>query len=196
VFFKEPQRSGETNTASIAETLRNFGQGPRQSQIQWHFADFSGYWIVYWQEFISCRSMSTITSIPHQHGPHLLSDGPLVVIALTVAMSVGPPKKNGRPFSAVILGTVISMIAFTICITQAVCRLCTLGLSRGEIIRRPLLRNTSPASRHPTAGATYMGFDFCPSAYSLVGDVRRPRHAQLRSSHTSPAPLLVFRSGI
>jgi len=53
VFFKEPQRSGETNTASIAETLRNFVKVLRNPKFMAFLLIFSGYWIVYWQEFIS-----------------------------------------------------------------------------------------------------------------------------------------------
>src|SRR6267378_2980917 len=53
VFFKEPRRSGETNTASIAETLRNFVKVVSNPKFMAFLLIFSGYWIVYWQEFIS-----------------------------------------------------------------------------------------------------------------------------------------------
>ncbi len=112
VFFKEPQRSGETSTASIAETLRNFVKVLGNPKFMAFLLIFSGYWIVYWQEFIILPLYVHDYINPATNTGRMLSTGPLVVIALTVAMSVASRKM--APFSAVILGTLISMVAFAI----------------------------------------------------------------------------------
>src|SRR5207245_8467088 len=83
VFFKEPQRSGETNTASIAETLGNFVKVLGNPKFMAFLLIFSGYWIVYWQEFISLPLYVHDYINPATNTGRMLSTGPLVVIALT-----------------------------------------------------------------------------------------------------------------
>src|SRR5271169_5063967 len=53
LFFREPQKSGERKTASLAETLRNFVKVLGNPKFMIFLLIFSGYWIVYWQEFIT-----------------------------------------------------------------------------------------------------------------------------------------------
>ena len=171
VFFKEPQRSGETNTASIAETLRNFVKVLRNPKFMAFLLIFSGYWIVYWQEFISLPLYVHDYINPATNTDRMLSTGPLVVIALTVAMSVATKKM--APFSAVILGTVISMVAFAILAihSSVIAVYATLVVvALGEIIQAP--RYYEYISRLAPAGqqGTYMGFAFLPIGIgSLIG---------------------------
>src|SRR6266403_2505857 len=171
VFFKEPQRSGETNTASIAETLRNFVKVLRNPKFMAFLLIFSGYWIVYWQEFISLPLYVHDYINPATNTDRMLSTGPLVVIALTVAMSVATKKMAS--FSAVILGTVISMVAFAILAihSSVIAVYVTLVVvALGEIIQAP--RYYDYISRLAPAGqqGTYMGFAFLPIGIgSLIG---------------------------
>jgi dipeptide/tripeptide permease len=163
VLFKEPERSGETKTASIAETLRNFAKVLGNPRFMIFLLIFSGYWIVYWQEFI------TLPLYVHDYinsatdTDRMLSTGPLVVIALTVAASVAT--KKIAPFSAVILGTLISMAAFAILaldtsIFAAYATLVVVAL--GELTQQP--RYYDYISRLAPSGqqGTYMGFAFLP----------------------------------
>src|SRR5205085_476751 len=46
LFFQEPQRSNEKQTASLAETLRNFGKVLVNPKFMLFLLIFSGYWIV------------------------------------------------------------------------------------------------------------------------------------------------------
>src|ERR1700720_3754970 len=52
LFFKEPRRSGETQTVSLAQAAKNFGTVLGNPRFMIFLLIFSGYWIVYWQEFI------------------------------------------------------------------------------------------------------------------------------------------------
>ncbi len=171
VFFKEPRRSGETNTASIAETLDNFVKVLGNPKFMAFLLIFSGYWIVYWQEFISLPLYVHDYINPATDTDRMLSTGPLVVIALTVAMSVATKKM--APFSAVILGTVISMAAFAILAihSSVIAVYVTLVVvALGEIIQAP--RYYDYISRLAPAGqqGTYMGFAFLPIGIgSLIG---------------------------
>src|SRR5712671_1840668 len=52
LFFKEPRRSGDAQTASLAETAKNFFTVLTNPRFMVFLLIFSGYWTVYWQEYI------------------------------------------------------------------------------------------------------------------------------------------------
>src|SRR3977135_3674472 len=52
-FFKEPTQSNDKQTAHLGETLRNFGKVVANPRFMLFLLIFSGFWIVYWQEFIT-----------------------------------------------------------------------------------------------------------------------------------------------
>jgi hypothetical protein len=124
---------------------------------------FSGYWIVYWQEFITLPLYVHDYINPATDTDSMLSTGPIVVIALTVAMSVATKKMPA--FRAVLLGTLISMLAFAILaihptVFAAYATLVVIAL--GELTQQP--RYYDYISRLAPAGqqGTYMGFAFLP----------------------------------
>jgi len=53
LFFREPSKSGEVRTESLSVTMRNFGQVVMNPKFMVFLLIFTGYWIVYWQEFIT-----------------------------------------------------------------------------------------------------------------------------------------------
>ena len=163
LLFKEPQRSGETKTASLDETLRNFGKVLANPKFMIFLLIFSGYWIVYWQEFITLPLYVHDYVNSRTDTDSMLATGPMVVIALTVAMSVATKKM--APFRAVLLGTLISMVAFGILalhptVTAVYVTLVVIAL--GELTQQP--RYYDYISRLAPAGqqGTYMGFAFLP----------------------------------
>src|SRR5260370_9128475 len=101
----------------------------------------------------------------------MLSTGPLVVIALTVA--IGVATKKMAPFSAVILGTVISMAAFAILAVQSsvIAVYSTLVIvALGEIIQAPRYYDYISRLAPPGHQGTYMVFAFLPIGIgSLLG---------------------------
>jgi len=123
---------------------------------------FSGYWIVYWQEFI------TLPIYVHDYvdptaTERILSTGPLVVIAFTVTFSVLTQKIPA--FRAVLLGTLVSMVAFAILAVHAsiyAAYATLVVIAVGELIQQP--RYYDYISRLAPAGqqGTYMGFAFLP----------------------------------
>jgi dipeptide/tripeptide permease len=162
-FFKEPTQSNEKQTAHLRETFQNFGRILANPKFILFLLIFSGYWIVYWQEFI------TLPIYVHDYidrtadTEKMLSTGPVIVIALTVA--VGVLTQKIAAFRAVILGTFIAMIAFAILavhptVFAAYATLVVVAL--GELIQQP--RYYDYISRLAPAGqqGTYMGFAFLP----------------------------------
>ncbi|PYU67168.1 MAG: hypothetical protein DMG49_19695 [Acidobacteria bacterium] len=180
LFFKEPQRSNEKQTASLSESSRNFSKVLGNPRFMLFLLIFSGYWIVYWQEFITLPIYVHDYISPTADTEKMLATGPLLVIALTVAVSVLTQKVAA--FRAVILGTLISMVAFAIValhssVTAAYATLVAVAL--GELTQQP--RYYDYISRLAPAGqqGTYMGFAFLPLAL-LVGHYRhRPGHHAL-----------------
>jgi len=163
LFFKEPQRSNEKQTANLAETLRNFRKVLVNPKFMLFLLIFSGYWIVYWQEFITLPIYVHDYISSTADTEKMLITGPLLVIALTVAVSVLTQKIPA--FRAVVLGTLISMVAFAIValdssVIAAYATLVVVAL--GELTQQP--RYYDYISRLAPSGqqGTYMGFAFLP----------------------------------
>jgi len=163
VLFKEPRQSGEKHVASIRETLVNFGKVLTNPKFMLFLLIFSGYWIVYWQEFITLPLYVHDYVDPQANTEKMLATGPIIVIALTVAISV--LTKRVAPFRAVLLGTLISMVAFAAIaahptVTAAYVALAIVAL--GELTQQP--RYYDYISRLAPSGqqGTYMGFAFLP----------------------------------
>ena len=163
LLFKEPRQSDEVPTASAAAAWQNFVTVLGNPQFMIFLLIFSGYWIVYWQEFITLPiyihdyvNSSTDTEL-------ILVTGPLTVIALQLLMSF--LMKKVAAFRAITLGTLVSALAWLILIvhpTPAMAIVTLFAVSIGEIIQSP--RYYEYISRLAPAGqqGTYMGFAFLP----------------------------------
>jgi dipeptide/tripeptide permease len=141
------------------------------SRFMWFLVLFTGYWVVFWQQYISLPGY--ITTYIDAKAPVeliLITDG-LAVICLTLLVNYLTRKIPA--FQAVILGTVITSLAWLIlawrpAIWTAVASLFVLAL--GEIIQSP--RYYEYISRLAPEGqqGTYMGFAFLPIGIgSLIG---------------------------
>ncbi len=117
LFFREPRRSEEVQTTSLSQAARNFWTVITNPRFMLFLLIFTGYWIVYWQEFITLPLYVHDYINPHTDTELLLVTGPLVVIALTLAINIATQKL--RAFSAIIVGTLITALAWIILIVQA-----------------------------------------------------------------------------
>jgi dipeptide/tripeptide permease len=163
IFFREPRRSGEVQTASLAESLKNFGMVLGNPRFMLFLLIFSGYWIVYWQEFIILPLYVHDYIDSKADTEIMLITGPLLVIALTVLINVATQKV--APFRAITLGTLISAVAW-ICLIihpSVVMAYVTLGVvALGEIIQSPRYYEYISRLAPPGQQGTYMGFAFLP----------------------------------
>jgi POT family proton-dependent oligopeptide transporter len=163
IFFREPRRSGDVQTTSLAQSLKNFGMVLGNPRFMLFLLIFSGYWIVYWQEFIILPIYVHDYINPNTDTEIMLITGPLLVIALTVLLNVAMQKV--APFRAITLGTLISAVAWIFLIFHPTVLMAyvTLGVvALGEIIQSP--RYYEYISRLAPSGqqGTYMGFAFLP----------------------------------
>ncbi len=163
LLFKEPRQDAGKPVASIGETLVNFGKVLGNPKFMLFLLIFSGYWIVYWQEFITLPLYVHDYIDPKANTEKMLATGPIVVIALTVA--IGVLTKKVAAFRAVLLGTLISMVAFAILamhstVWAAYAALVVVAL--GELTQQPryydYISRLAPANQQ----GTYMGFAFLP----------------------------------
>ena len=171
LFFKEPRRSGEQQTASVKDAAKNFLTVLSNPRFMLFLLIFSGYWVVYWQEFIILPLYIHDYINPKTDTELMLVTGPLTVIALQMVVSFLTQKIPA--FTAIILGTLISGLAWFLLIvhpsvTMAIATLIVVSL--GEITQSPRYYEYISRLAPPGQQGTYMGFAFMPIGIgSLIG---------------------------
>jgi dipeptide/tripeptide permease len=171
LFFKEPRRSNEAQATSLSEVARNFGTVLSNPKFMLFLLIFSGYWVVYWQEFIILPLYVHNYIDPKTDTELMLITGPLTVICLQLIMSA--VTRRIPAFRAVTLGTLISALAWIILIVHPTVPMVIVTLfavSIGEIIQSPRYYEYISRLAPPGQQGTYMGFAFMPIGIgSLVG---------------------------
>lgn len=161
IFFKEPAK-GE-GTTSLAQTAKNFGTVIADVKFMTFLLIFSGYWIVYWQEFITLPLYIARYIDAKADTGGMLSTGPIVVICFTVLINLAIAKM--RSFAAITLGTVITSIAWVILIfhpTVFMAYATLVVVAIGEMIQAPRYYDYISRLAPPGQQGTYMGFAFMP----------------------------------
>ena len=163
VLFKEPRRAGDAAAVSLSQVGRNFLTVLSNPRFMLFLLIFTGYWVVFWQEFIALPLYISAYIDPKADTELILVTDPLVVIAFT--MVIGVLTKRMHAFHAIVLGTLISSLAWILLIVHpsvwmAVATLVVVAI--GEIMQQP--RYYDYISRLAPAGqqGTYMGFAFLP----------------------------------
>jgi dipeptide/tripeptide permease len=171
LFFREPRRHDEVETATLAQAGRNFWTVLTNPRFMLFLVIFTGYWIVYWQLFITLPLYIHAYVDPRANTELLLATGPLVVITLTVAINLLTQRLHA--FNAIIIGTLITSLAWIILIlrpTVVGVVITLIAVALGEITQSP--RYYEYISRLAPSGqqGTYMGFAFLPLGIgSLIG---------------------------
>ncbi len=171
ILFKEPRKAGDAPPPSLAETGRNFLMVITNPKFMAFLLIFSGFWVVYWQEFITLPLYVVRYINPGADTEGILVWGPVTVICLTVLISLLTAKVAS--LKAVTLGTLISSVAWLVLIfmpsvTGAIITLVIIAL--GEIILSPRYYEYISRLAPPGQQGTYMGFAFLPIGIgSLIG---------------------------
>lgn len=162
-FFKEPKRSDEVQTLGLAAIAGNFWTVLSNPRFMLFLLIFSGYWIVYWQEFIILPLYVHDYINPGTDTALMLTTGPVLVIALTVLIGIALRKMMA--FRAITLGTLVSALAWVLLIVHpsVVMAYATLAVvAIGEIIQSPRYYEYISRLAPPGQQGTYMGFAFLP----------------------------------
>jgi MFS family permease len=171
LFFREPKRTEEGQTPSLSQVGRNFLTVLSNGRFVLFLLIFSGYWIVFWQQYLILPIYIHDYVDPNASTEYILIADPIIVITLTVA--VNALTRRIPSFRAIVLGTLITAVGWLAIglhprVWTAVAALMIVAL--GEIIQSP--RYYEYISRLAPAGqqGTYMGFAFLPIGIgSLVG---------------------------
>ena len=141
------------------------------SRFMWFLVIFTGYWIVFWQQYISLPGyIHGYINANADVEKILVTDG-LTVICLTLV--VGLLTQKIPAFAAVILGTLVTSLAWVILalrptIWGAVLSLFVLAL--GEITQAPRYYDYISRLAPKEQQGTYMGFAFLPIGIgSIIG---------------------------
>ncbi|HUJ95381.1 MAG TPA: MFS transporter [Terriglobales bacterium] len=171
LFFREPMRVGGEQAPSFGQVGRNLLTVLGNGRFVLFLLIFSGYWIVFWQQYLILPIYIHDYVDPTANTAMILIADPIIVITLTVAVNA---LTRGIPaFRAIVLGTLITGVGWLALglhprVWTAVAALMIVAL--GEITQSP--RYYEYISRLAPLGqqGTYMGFAFLPIGIgSLIG---------------------------
>jgi proton-dependent oligopeptide transporter, POT family len=163
LFFREPRRAEGGEAASLGQVGRNFLTVLSNPRFMLFLLIFTGYWIVFWQEFIALPLYISAYIDPNANTARILATDPIVVICFT--MVIGFLTKRMHAFHAIVLGTLISSLAWILLIIHpsvwmAVATLVVVAI--GEITQQPRYYDYISRLAPPDQQGTYMGFAFLP----------------------------------
>lgn len=171
VFFKEPRAETVASSRSLGQTWLDLLTVLRNGRFVVFLLIFSGYWIVYWQQFLILPIYIHDYVDPNANTPLILITDPLLVIVATVA--VNALTRTIPSFRALVLGTLITSLGWLVIaahasLLAAVASLILIAL--GEITQSPRYYEYISRLAPPGQQGTYMGFAFLPIGIgSLVG---------------------------
>jgi proton-dependent oligopeptide transporter, POT family len=172
LFFKEPKSGGGTESAqSLADVGRNMLTVLRNGRFVLFLLIFSGYWIVFWQQYLILPIYIHDYVDPNANTEMILITDPLIVIALTVALNM--LTRRIPALRAIVLGTLITSLGWLVMFAHASVFAAVLSLAivaLGEITQSPRYYEYISRLAPPGQQGTYMGFAFLPIGIgSLVG---------------------------
>jgi POT family proton-dependent oligopeptide transporter len=141
------------------------------SRFMWFLVIFTGYWVVFWQQYISIPGYLHNYVDPKADVELILVTDGVTVICLTLLVNYVIRKIPA--FQAVILGTLITSLSWLILVFRptvwgAVLSIFVLAL--GEITQQPRYYEYISRLAPPGQQGTYMGFAFLPIGIgSLIG---------------------------
>ncbi len=183
IFFKEPRREAGQEVPTLSQVGRNFVTVLTNWRFMLFLVIFSGYWIVFWQQYIILPIYLHDYVSPTVDTELTLIADPLVVIFFTVL--IGFLTSKIRAFAAIILGTLISSVSWLVLIALpknamffhlgsseiwGVAVIALVVVALGEIIQSPRYYEYISRLAPPGQQGTYMGFAFLPIGIgSLLG---------------------------
>ena len=171
VLFKEPRSAGNSAVPTFGKVAKNFLVVLSNPRFMIFLLIFTGYWIVFWQEFIALPLYISSYIDKNADTELILTTDPLIVICFT--MLIGFLTKKLHAFHAIVLGTLVSSVAWILLIIHpsvwmAVATL--IVVATGEIIQQPRYYDYISRLAPPDQQGTYMGFAFLPLGIgSLIG---------------------------
>jgi dipeptide/tripeptide permease len=170
-FYKEPSRSGEQSVPTLMAALRNTVVVLSNLPFVVFLLIFSGFWIVFWQEFIALPLFLRGYVNPNANVDLLLTVDPFTVILFQIVVSY--LTRRIPAFTAMTIGILIASFSWLVLVLHAstgfvIAALFILAL--GEITQSARFYEYVSRLAPPGQQGTYMGYAFLPVAIGyLIG---------------------------
>jgi len=162
-FYREPDRGAEPKVASIAEALRNLVRVLRDVRFVTFLVIFSGFWVVFWQQYISLPIYVRTYINPDANIDRLLSVEAATVIVCTFAVNYFTRKVPA--FLAIIVGVLISSMSWlflTMGTGTGYIVAALIVLALGEVVQAPRYYDYISRLAPPGQQGLFMGYAFLP----------------------------------
>ena len=171
LFFREPKPAEGASPPTVSETLKNFLTVLRNPKFMIFLLIFTGYWIVFWQQWIVLPVyLHTYVDKRIDVELVLVTDG---IVVITCTILINHLLRKLAAFSAIVLGTLVTSLCWIVLALRpsmlgAVISIFILAI--GEIIQQPRYYEYISRLAPPEQQGTYMGFAFLPLGIgSLIG---------------------------
>lgn len=164
LFYKEPEQEGEgTQVRSIAQSFKNLVRVLGDVRFVTFLVIFSGFWVVFWQQYISLPLYVRTYVNPDANIDGLLAVEAGTVIATTFIVNYLTRKIP--PFIAIIAGVLISSLSWLFLTAGSgtpfiVAALIVLAL--GEVVQAPRYYEYISRLAPPGQQGLFMGYAFLP----------------------------------
>lgn len=171
IFYREPRQAAAQAHPTLAQVAGNFLTVLRNWRFVLFLLIFSGYWIVFWQQYLILPVFIHDYIDPNANTEMILITDPLIVISLTVAINA--LTRRIPAFRAITLGTLLSAVGWLALAARPSVMAAILALAVvafGEVVQSPRYYEYVSRLAPPEQQGTYMGFAFLPIGIgSLVG---------------------------
>ncbi len=189
LFFREPGRSGEKKVASFAEAFGNMFVVLKNVRFMAFLLIFSGFWVMFWQEFIALPLFLRGYVNPNADVDLLTTVDPLAVILFQILVSF--LTRKARPFGAMTAGILITSLSWLILAVADLswqlnttfhigpwdvaiqglpvyAMIALVVLAIGEMVQSPRYYEYVSRLAPPGQQGTFMGYAFLPIAIGFV----------------------------
>ncbi len=163
LFYREPDRNAEPQVASVAKALRNLLLVLKNGRFVVFLLIFSGFWVVFWQQYISLPIYVRTYVDPNANIDRLLAVEAGTVIACTFLVNYLTRRLPAFPL--IIAGVLISSLSWLVLTLGAstpyvVAALIVLAL--GEVTQAPRYYEYISRLAPPGQQGLFMGYAFLP----------------------------------
>lgn len=172
LYFREPERAGQREVTSVGQALGNIFRALMNWRFLLFLLIFSGFWVVFWQEFVALPLYIHDYVNPDFNIELLLSVDPATVIAFQIVVSMLTRKIP--TFAAMTLGTLITGVSWfflTLGNSTWMFVVALVVLALGEMTQSPRYYEYISRLAPPGQQGLYMGTAFLPIAigYLIAG---------------------------
>ena len=165
LFYREPARDGgvEAQVATIAQAFRNLVRVLADFRFVIFLVIFSGFWVVFWQQYLSLPIYIRTYVNPNANIDALLSVEATTVILFTFLVNYLTRKVPA--FVAIITGVLISSVSWlflTLGSTTPFVVAALIVLAIGEVVQAPRYYEYMSRLAPPGQQGLFMGYAFLP----------------------------------